>query len=227
MPREPVERPRFDRERVIRGGGRSVDLFGLRLVAGDRNAADEPRHAQREDGVDVVPQSPLGQHAVGPPLAAVQPVAERVEKRIEVIVFDDEAALVGMGPVVDGQFVDHLQPQRRLAAPLFAEDDRGRRALGVSIDFVPRRVMGGVQAKLAEDVVGLGVLRTERVLRDAVMGQELLHLHQWSLENLHFRGGGDSFQGGKCGMRGQGSGTGGREERQHAKRAALCLYPDP
>ena len=193
---EPVEGPRLDRCAVVRGGGRSVDFFGLCLVAGDGDAADEPRHAQRKDGVDVVPQPPLGQHAVGPPLAAVQPVAERIEKWIEIVIFDDEAALVGMGPVVGGQFVDHLQPQRRLAAPLFAEDDRGRRAFGVPVDFVPRRVMRGVQAKLAEDVVGLGVLRTERVLRDAVMGQELLHLHQWSLENLHFRGGRDRFQGG-------------------------------
>ena len=171
--------------------------LSFRLVAGDGDRPDEPRDAQRQDGVHVVPQPPLGQHPVGPPLAPVQTVAERVEKRIEIVVFDDEAAPVGMGAVVGGQLVDHLQPQGRLAAPLFAEDDRRPGTFGVAVDLVPRRMMGGVQAELAEDVVGLGVFRTERVLRDAVMGQELLHLHQcFPLENPIFAWWGDRFQGG-------------------------------
>ena len=104
---------------------------------------------------------------------------EVVEVGVEIVVGDDEDALGGIGLVVRLDLGDRLEPQRGLAAPFLAEDQR-RRGIGrAAEELVPGRVVDRRQAAALEDRVGLGILLAERVARDAVMLQELFRLHPW------------------------------------------------
>jgi hypothetical protein len=80
-------------------------------------------------------------------------------------------------PAMLGELIDHLQPQRGLAASLFAEDDRRRGMVGAAVDFIPRRVVRAFRAMLLEQRVGLGVFLAERILRQPVMFEKLLNFH--------------------------------------------------
>ena len=122
----------------------------------------------------------MGERAARADVSARESGRESVEKGVEIIVLDDEAAPIGMSAVVGGQFVDDLQPQCGLAAPFLSKDDccRGFR---VAVNLVPRRMVRRVQAMPLENVIGLGVFLPERVLLDAMMGEKLLNLHVRSI----------------------------------------------
>src|SRR5215471_16625243 len=101
----------------------------------------------------MVPQTPRLECPFGAPLPAEQAIAETVEKRVEVVVFDDEHTAIGVLAVVTGDLIDDLQPQGRLAAPLFAEDHRRRGLFGAPIDFVPRWMIGAFETMPLEDLI--------------------------------------------------------------------------
>ena len=83
---------------------------------GCQHSVDQPGDTQRQYGIHVVPQLPLGECPIQPPaLAVAEPSAETVEKRVQVIVVDDEYATVRMVAVERFQVPGDLQPHRRLA----------------------------------------------------------------------------------------------------------------
>ena len=83
--------------------------------------------------------------------------------------------------VVRLQLGDRLEPERRLAAPLLAED-QGRRGVGrAAEELVPGRVVDRHEAAPLEDRVGLGVFLAERVAGDPVVLEKLFGLHPRSM----------------------------------------------
>ena len=149
-------------------------------------AIDQARDAERQDRVHVVPQLPLGQHLGRVALlAGAEPVGEVVEKRVEVVVLDDEQPVVLRPGVVQRDAAGHLQPHGRFAGAFFAEDDRRGRVGRVAVDLVPGGVVGRVAAALLEDRIGLRVLLGKRIDGDAVVLEQLLDAHRrpggWSV----------------------------------------------
>ena len=142
-----------------------------------QNPVDQLRHAQRQDGVHVVPELPLRQHPLRLPPPAAKPLAKPVQKRIEVVVLDHERPGVGMIGVVVGQVPDDLQPQGRLARALLAEHDRRGRLGRIAVDLVPGRMIGVGDAVALEDQVGLGVFVGKGIRRDPVMFEKRLDFH--------------------------------------------------
>ncbi len=159
---------------------RLVDLVCLN--AADRwridDAIDDARHGERQDRVHVVPQPPRFERPFGASFAAEEAVTEAVEKRIEIVVFDNQNALVGMFAIIASELADDLQAEGGLAAPFFSEDDRRRRVFRAAEDLVPGRMIGAFEAVAFEDLIALGVFLTEGVFFDAVMGQKLLNFHR-------------------------------------------------
>src|SRR5690349_14714106 len=105
-----------------------ADLIGLGAgwLRNAEQTIHQARHAEREDGVHVVPEFPFGQHfgwiAL---LTSTEAICEVIEEWIEVVVLDQEQAVVLWAGVVKGDAAGHLHPHGRLACPLLAEDDRG------------------------------------------------------------------------------------------------------
>src|SRR5262249_44145146 len=118
-----------------------IGLDALGIVAGIQNRFADSRHAERKNCVHVVPEPPALKCTFGLALSSVQPVAERIEKRVEVVVFDDEHALAGHLAVVLFELPADLQAERGLAASFLAENDRRRWMIGIAVDFVPRGMM--------------------------------------------------------------------------------------
>ena len=108
---------------------------------------------------------------------AAEAIPKAIEERIEIVVFDDEDPLLRMRAVVVGQMPGDLQPQGRLARPLFAEHDRRGRLGRIAVDFVPRRMVHAGDAMLLEHRIGLRIFLGERIGGDAVMIEELLDFH--------------------------------------------------
>ena len=141
-----------------------------------QDAIDQLGHAHREDRIHVVPEFPLSQHAVDA-AAAGKALAEAIQEGIEIVVADDERLLIGMGGVVVGQMANDLQADGRLSLAFFAEHHGRGRIRGIAVDLVPRGVIGALDAKALEDLVGLRVLVGERVAGDALVFEELLDVH--------------------------------------------------
>ena len=182
----PAAFARFGR-RLIVAGRQEQQVAGLmaverrrvcrqRFFAGE-NSIDQLGDAQRQDRVHVVPQLPLRQHAVGPAAAHAQPCSKAIEERIEVVVLDDEDPRVGMRAIVLGEVPGDLQPQRRLARPFFAEDDRRARVGGIAVDLVPGGMIDAGDAVVFEDRIGLRIFLGKRIDADAVVLEELLNFH--------------------------------------------------
>src|SRR5687768_6512005 len=86
-----------------------LDAFGIVGVIQDRFAGS--RHAERKDGIHVVPEPPALEGTLGFAFSPVQPVAKRIEKWIEVVVFDDEDALARLLAVVLFELPANLQSE--------------------------------------------------------------------------------------------------------------------
>ena len=115
---------------------------------------------------------------------AAESLTEPIEKRIEVIVVDDEYATVWMVAVEEFQVSGDLQPHRRLARPFLTEDDRSRRLGWIAEHLVPRRVEGAADAVILEDLIGLRVFLRERIVGDAVVLEKLRCFHDASVKSV-------------------------------------------
>ncbi len=156
--------------------------IGGAKLSSSEDFIDQAGHAQRQNRIHVVPQFPLREHPIEPAAAASQAVLKPIEKRIEVVVFDDEDSLLRVRLVVAHQVAGDLQPHRRLARAFFAEHDRGGRVRGIAIDFIPRGVINAGDAVFFEHRIGLRILFGERIAADAVMFEKLLYFHGVSLQ---------------------------------------------
>ena len=163
-------------------GGEQGEVAGLRprelrLPAG---RLGELRHelsdGERENRVHVVPELPLGEHAIDG-AAGADAAHEPVEERIEVVVEHDEHGRFRMDLVVPLELPHHLQLERRLARPLLAKHDRRAGVGRIAVDFVPRRMERRLEAGPLEDGVVLRVFLGERVARDAVVFEKGLDFH--------------------------------------------------
>ena len=117
----------------------------------------------------MVPESPVGEQSFGAAIAARVPFAKAVQKRIEVIVLNDEDAVFRMLGIVFLQLFDHLHPDGGFSCSLFAEHNRSGRVGGIGKYFIPDRVVGAVQTEFLENVIALGVFLTEGVFLDPVV----------------------------------------------------------
>src|SRR5437868_4428620 len=115
----------------------------------------------------MVPKLPLRQYLVAALFPSAQFIPIAVEKGIEVVVLDDEQALVGMRAIKVREMPHDLQSQSRLARAFFAEHDRGSWLRRVAIDLVPARMIGAGDAVLLEHRIGLCVFFGERIRSNA------------------------------------------------------------
>ncbi len=141
------------------------------------NLIDQTGHSQRENGIHVVPQLQVGQHAVSPATPSAEAVAKSIQKGIEVVVLDDEHPRERMGLIVLAQMPRDLQPQGRFAGPFLAEHDRSGRLGRIAVNLVPGRMMRAGDAEVLEDRIGLGVFLGERIGANAVVFEKLLCVH--------------------------------------------------
>ena len=65
-----------------------------------QNAVDQAGDAQRENRIHVIPQFPIAQHLSGAAVPGAEAIAKAIEKRVEVVVLDDEHARGRMFVVV-------------------------------------------------------------------------------------------------------------------------------
>ena len=116
-------------------------------------------------------------------------VAKAVEERIEVVVVHDEQPPARMPLVVLLQVPGELQPHRRFARALLAEDDRRGRLRRIAIHLVPGGMIGALDAVLFEDRIGLRILLRKRIAGDAVMIEKLLDFHgcQFKVQGSKFK----------------------------------------
>ena len=126
----------------------------------------------------MVPESPFAQGIVRITAASAESVPEGIQKRIEIVVADDEYAFRGVLFVVILECLDQLQSDGGFAGAFFAEDDGGAGIAAVSEDFIPCWMMDGFGAVMLEDVIGLRVFLTEWIDANAVMFKELLEFHK-------------------------------------------------
>ena len=126
----------------------------------------------------MVPQPPLAERSFGRASRPRHLLVEAIEERIEVVVLNDEDPRVGVLFVVVGRVLDDLQSQRRLAAPLFTEDNGRGGSPRIAVDLVPRGMKRAARANLLKEWIGLSVLLRERVLRQTVMFEKLLDFHR-------------------------------------------------
>ena len=110
-------------------------------------------------------------------------LTETVQERIEIIVFDNEDAIVRMFDVVAGGVIDNLQTQRSLTASLFTKHDCRRWRSGITKNLVPCGVKRSACTELLEQWVGLSVLLTEWILLQAMVLKKLLNFHR----DINFR----------------------------------------
>jgi hypothetical protein len=128
----------------------------------------------------VIPESPLAQGLFGLPAPGGKFLCKAIQKRIQVVVLDNEHAFAGVLLVELREFLHQLQSKSRLTAPLFAEDNRRGRFEGATENFGPRRMVRGIEAVLSKNLIRLGILLSKRIVVDAVMAQELGNLHRVS-----------------------------------------------
>ena len=70
-----------------------------------------------------------------------------------------------------------LQPERSLAAPLFAKD-QGRRGVGrAAEELTPRGMVHGGETAPFEDSIRLSVFLTEGIASDSMMLKKMIELH--------------------------------------------------
>ena len=133
---------------------------------------NDARHAEREDRIHVVPQLPFVEHLGGVAAhAAAEAIGEAVEKRIEVVVVDDECAAFGMVAIVFFDLRSDLQSHGRFARAFFAEDNRRGRVAGVAVDFIPTGVERTSPARAMKDEIGLRIFIGKRVGHHVVVGK--------------------------------------------------------
>src|SRR5438445_2277904 len=104
MPVEQIDVARLD---VANDGGARLLHF--------QNTIDEARHRESENRVHMVPELIQAQDPLRAAIALREAVAEAVEKRIEVVVVNDEQSLAGMAIVVVLQVPRELQYHRRFS----------------------------------------------------------------------------------------------------------------
>src|SRR6476661_4331809 len=109
----------------------------------------------------MIPQLELLQYPLGPAIAPTQPVAKAVEKRIKVVVVNNEQPLARMPLVMVLQMPGELQPHRRFAGTFLAKDDRCRRLRRIAIHLIPRRMKRALDTKFFEYRIGLRILLRE------------------------------------------------------------------
>lgn len=155
------------------------DARGLAFAsrADIEDAPHETGDGERENGIHVVPQTPMTERPIGILVPAEEAFAEGIEKGIEVVVFDDEDALVVVGAVVVVDIAHDLQPEGRFTGSFLSKNDGGRGLARVAGDFIPGRVVGSGKTVVFEDVVALRVFLAERILADAVMFEKELCFH--------------------------------------------------
>ncbi len=147
---------------------RQIDLFGGQGV----NELGDPLG---HDRVHVILESPAAQRLRG--VAGADGRLEVVEIGVEVVIRNDENALVRMLEVIGLELGDGLEPKRGLAAPFFAENESRRRIGGAAEKLVPGGMMDLGQTSSLEDGIGLRIFLAERVADDAVMLEKLFGLH--------------------------------------------------
>ena len=126
----------------------------------------------------MIPQFPFAQHPIGPAaLASAQLLAKAVQKRIEIVIVDDEQPPVRTAAIVLLQVPGDLQPDSRLAGAFLPKHDRRRRLVRIAVNLVPGGVKRALDAVLLEHQVRLRVLLSERIASHSVMFQELMNLH--------------------------------------------------
>ena len=152
-------------------------FHGRRRLFDFQDAIDESRDAQGQNAVHVVPEFPFGQHAVGPFAAATESVAEVTQKRVEVVVMDDERAAPRVVLIVLTKVSRNLETNRGLSRAFFAEDDRRRRIARIAEHLVPARMVRARDAMILENKVRLRIFLREWVAGDAVMFEELRKSH--------------------------------------------------
>ncbi len=140
----------------------------IRCVFVGDHVAQSPG-GQRQQRVHVVPQPPRLKCVVGMSLSSAQSIAERIQKRIQVVVTDHKRPLLWLLLIIFVDRVDQLQTNCRFAGTLFTEDNRSGRVGAVTQHFVPRRMINCAGAVLLKNMIRLGVFLTERINLDAVV----------------------------------------------------------
>ena len=134
----------------------------------------------------MIPQFPFSQYAIRASFAAVKPILESIEKRIEIVVMNDVTAMLIQLLIVLGQVARDLEPDGRFSRTFFAENDRSGRATGVPVDLFPTGMVGAGNAVFLEDWIRLGILFGKGIATDLVVFQELLNFHDADLSRGHF-----------------------------------------
>ena len=115
----------------------SVAVAGYGAFIAVDDLVNQLCHRETEDGIHVIPKTPVVERLLRFAASASQPLTKVIEKRVEVIVANDEHATVRLRFVVCNQVLVDLQPHGGFAGTLGAEDDRGRGFRGVTVDLVP------------------------------------------------------------------------------------------